>query len=344
MSQRWVSKAAGDASRRMPGCSFRAVPRTRWVLARRCVRRWDTAASRRCSGASRRIRLRTGRFWASTRSAWSGCTTLRRACAPGRVPDSVRPLVFDIDSTLVEVHSENKHDAAPRYKRGCGFGPMLCSIGDGEPLWVKLRAGNAAANNIADPPRSARPLHQPAPRGVRSRAPARRQPRRGDTADVAAHRFRGVLDSDSARLPGPQRHVHRRRTPQHPDHRRDRRSTRRRRPLAARHRPPRPAPRTQPRRRARRQSRSVALAHRHTPDLPPGGLWRALQDVEFATLEYIDWYNHRRSHSALLAWPRPPRTRNRLLPSNVTATPAVTQRPESLRNSEDVCGEWAVDV
>ena len=37
-----------------------------------------------------------------------------------------------------------------RYKGGCGFGPMLCSTVGGEPLWVKLRPGNAAANNIAD--------------------------------------------------------------------------------------------------------------------------------------------------------------------------------------------------
>ncbi len=60
------------------------------------------------------------------------------------------PLVVDIDSTLVEVHSENKQGAAPHYKGGYGFGPMMCSTGDGEPLWVKLRPGNAAANDIAD--------------------------------------------------------------------------------------------------------------------------------------------------------------------------------------------------
>ena len=58
--------------------------------------------------------------------------------------------MLDIDSTLVEVHSQNKAGAAPHYKGGCGFHPMLCSAGDGEPLWVKLRAGNAAANHIAD--------------------------------------------------------------------------------------------------------------------------------------------------------------------------------------------------
>lgn len=60
------------------------------------------------------------------------------------------PLVVDIDSTLVEVHSENKAGAAPHYKGGHGFHPMICSTADGEPLWVKLRPGNAAANSIAD--------------------------------------------------------------------------------------------------------------------------------------------------------------------------------------------------
>ncbi|WP_423919236.1 IS1380 family transposase [Candidatus Poriferisodalis sp.] len=61
-----------------------------------------------------------------------------------------RPLVVDIDSTLVEVHSENKQGAAPNYKGGYGFHPMICSTSDGEPLWVKQRPGNAAANHIAD--------------------------------------------------------------------------------------------------------------------------------------------------------------------------------------------------
>jgi len=28
------------------------------------------------------------------------------------------------------------------------------------------------------------------------------------------------------------------------------------------------------------------------------GPWRGLDDVELATLEYIDWWNHRRLHSA----------------------------------------------
>lgn len=64
--------------------------------------------------------------------------------------DRSGPLVVDVDSTLVEVHSENKQGAAPHYKRGFGFHPMVCSTSDGEPLWAMLRPGNAAANDIAD--------------------------------------------------------------------------------------------------------------------------------------------------------------------------------------------------
>lgn len=60
------------------------------------------------------------------------------------------PLVVDIDSTLVEVHSQNKAGAAAHFKGGFGFHPMVCSTADGEPLWGMLRSGNAAANSIAD--------------------------------------------------------------------------------------------------------------------------------------------------------------------------------------------------
>ena len=60
------------------------------------------------------------------------------------------PVVLDIDSTLVEVHSENKAGAAAHFKAGFGFHPMLCATSDGEPLSIMLRPGNAAANNIAD--------------------------------------------------------------------------------------------------------------------------------------------------------------------------------------------------
>ena len=62
---------------------------------------------------------------------------------------SDEPVVLDIDSTLVEVHSENKVGSAAHFKAGFGFHPMLCAT-DGEPLAIRLRPGNAAANSIAD--------------------------------------------------------------------------------------------------------------------------------------------------------------------------------------------------
>ena len=68
----------------------------------------------------------------------------------------------------------------------------------------------------------------------------------------------------------------------------------------------------------------------------PRGPWRALQDVEFAILEYIDWYNHRRSHSALHAgrgnYTTPAEHETAHYRQTVTATPAVTQQPEPLPN------------
>ena len=64
--------------------------------------------------------------------------------------DRSGPLVVDIDSTLIEIRSQNKEGAAPNYKGGYGFGPMICSTADGDPLWIKQRPGNAAANDIAD--------------------------------------------------------------------------------------------------------------------------------------------------------------------------------------------------
>ena len=64
--------------------------------------------------------------------------------------ESSGPVVLDIDSTLVEVHSENKDRAAAHFKGGFGFHPMLCATEHGEPLSVMLRPGNAAANSITD--------------------------------------------------------------------------------------------------------------------------------------------------------------------------------------------------
>jgi hypothetical protein len=60
-------------------------------------------------------------------------------------------VVLDIDSSLHQIHSENKAETAPNYKGGFGFHPIYCfADATGETLAVRLRPGNAGANNIAD--------------------------------------------------------------------------------------------------------------------------------------------------------------------------------------------------
>jgi hypothetical protein len=59
-------------------------------------------------------------------------------------------VMLDVDASLVEIHSENKEQAASHYKGGYGFHPMFCFTDDGEALAGMLRPGNAAANSGAD--------------------------------------------------------------------------------------------------------------------------------------------------------------------------------------------------
>jgi len=60
-------------------------------------------------------------------------------------------VVLDIDSSLHQVHSENKEETAANYKGGFGFHPIHCfADATGECLAVRLRPGNAGANDIAD--------------------------------------------------------------------------------------------------------------------------------------------------------------------------------------------------
>lgn len=59
-------------------------------------------------------------------------------------------LVLDLDATLVACHSE-KEQAAPTYKGGFGFHPLLCFLANtGEAVSGRLRPGNAGANTAAD--------------------------------------------------------------------------------------------------------------------------------------------------------------------------------------------------
>ncbi|MEJ5946912.1 IS1380 family transposase [Pseudokineococcus basanitobsidens] len=74
--------------------------------------------------------------------------------APDHGASAARPVVVDVDATLVTAHSE-KEQAAPTFKRGYGFHPLCAFVdhgptGTGEPLAVLLRRGNAGSNTAAD--------------------------------------------------------------------------------------------------------------------------------------------------------------------------------------------------
>jgi len=71
----------------------------------------------------------------------------KRAWAEGMDPGFY---VIDIDGTLVDSHSE-KQEAAPNYKHGFGFYPLMAYLdATGESLAGLLRAGNAGSGTAAD--------------------------------------------------------------------------------------------------------------------------------------------------------------------------------------------------
>lgn len=88
---------------------------------------------------------------AATRArAWK----LAGAHAPDHDVSADRPLIVDLDATLITAHSE-KEQAAPTFKRGFGFHPLWAFVdhgqaGTGEPLHCLLRKGNAGSNTAAD--------------------------------------------------------------------------------------------------------------------------------------------------------------------------------------------------
>jgi hypothetical protein len=74
--------------------------------------------------------------------------------SPAHQVSADRPLIVDLDATLVTAHSE-KEQAAATYKRGYGFHPLLAFAdhgagGTGEPLAGLLRPGNAGSNTADD--------------------------------------------------------------------------------------------------------------------------------------------------------------------------------------------------
>ena len=88
--------------------------------------------------------------------AGAGCGKRSARCAPrcggaARRRPGTATVVLDIDSSLHQVHSENKDGTAPNYKGGFGFHPIYCfADATGETLGVLLRPGNAGANTIGD--------------------------------------------------------------------------------------------------------------------------------------------------------------------------------------------------
>lgn len=74
--------------------------------------------------------------------------------APDHGASAKKPLIVDLDATLITAHSE-KDQARPTYKRGFGFHPLCAFVdhgaqGSGEPLTFLLRPGNAGSNTAAD--------------------------------------------------------------------------------------------------------------------------------------------------------------------------------------------------
>ena len=81
------------------------------------------------------------------RIAQARAAARRRVWAAGADPGFY---VIDLDGTLITSHSD-KAGAAPTYKRGFGFHPLLAFLdGTGEALAGILRPGNAGSNTAAD--------------------------------------------------------------------------------------------------------------------------------------------------------------------------------------------------
>ncbi len=84
---------------------------------------------------------------ALARIAQARAAARRRVWAAGADPGFY---VIDLDGTLITSHSD-KAGAAPTYKRGFGFHPLLAFLdGTGEALAGVLRPGNAGSNTAAD--------------------------------------------------------------------------------------------------------------------------------------------------------------------------------------------------
>jgi Transposase DDE domain group 1 len=108
------------------------------------------------------------------------------------------PVIIDLDATIVIAHSE-KEQASPTWKRTFGHHPMTAwadhgQDGNGEPLAICLRPGNAGSNTAADHIETARLALAQLPRHLRRKVLVR-----ADSAG-GTHEFLDWLTAKSRRL------------------------------------------------------------------------------------------------------------------------------------------------
>ena len=102
------------------------------------------------------------------------------------------PVLLDIDASLVEIHSEDKEQAAPTFKGGFGFHPMFCfADATGETLSGAAASGQRRGQHRGRPRRPCSTT--PSPSCPRRSPPATE---RGDDADLATRTV--VVRADSA--------------------------------------------------------------------------------------------------------------------------------------------------
>lgn len=115
--------------------------------------------------------------------------------APDHEADALRPLIVDVDATLVTAYSDK--EGAATFKRGYGFHPMWAFVdhgpdGAGEPLAVLLRRGNAGSNTAADLMGLLRQALRQLPSHRRGHRPGRRVLVRSDAAGCTHEFFEKV--------------------------------------------------------------------------------------------------------------------------------------------------------
>jgi hypothetical protein len=120
------------------------------------------------------------------------------ALAGDNAPGADGVVTVDLDATIVVSHSE-KEQAAPTWKKTFGFHPMTAWAdhgqgGNGEPLAIVLRAGNAGSNTAADHIEAARLALAQLPRRQRRKVLVRTDSGGG------THEFLTWLTAPSRRL------------------------------------------------------------------------------------------------------------------------------------------------